>query len=154
MESLREQQAKNNITHYVEGLPIPVPVNDDDDNNNDNGRRRQISLSVGSFALAPAPAPGLLPATPRIGISSLLLLLLLKASRKSTGSRTPSPPRSRVPYAATLQTQMYHLEKLRTEQEKNNVTHNADRLPIPPPVEQRRSSVTQILGLNKEFLSR
>lgn len=45
MESLREQQAKNNITHYVDGLPIPVPVNDDDDNNNDNGRRRQSSLS-------------------------------------------------------------------------------------------------------------
>ncbi|KAF9217085.1 hypothetical protein CPC16_010334 [Podila verticillata] len=58
------------------------------------------------------------------------------------------------PYAATLQAQMDHMEKLRTEQEKTNVTHNADGLPIPPPVEQRRPSVTQILDLGKVPLSR
>ncbi|KAF9317929.1 hypothetical protein BG003_000158 [Podila horticola] len=56
-------------------------------------------------------------------------------------------------YTAALQAQMDHMEKLRKEQEKNNVTHNADEMPIPGPVHQRRSSVTQILGLDKEFPS-
>lgn len=46
------------------------------------------------------------------------------------------------PYAVVLHAQMDYMEKLWAEQEKNNVTHNADGLPTPGPV-HRRSSVMQ-----------
>ncbi|KAG0208538.1 hypothetical protein BGX28_000542 [Mortierella sp. GBA30] len=60
------------------------------------------------------------------------------------------------PYADVIVAQALFMDKLREEQAKNNITHNADGLPIPPPVanERRRSSVTKILGMDKPLLAR
>ncbi|KAF9278735.1 hypothetical protein BGZ68_008397 [Mortierella alpina] len=59
-------------------------------------------------------------------------------------------------YADVARAQALFMDKLREEQAKNNVTHNADGLPIPPPIdhERRRSSVTKILGMDKPLLAR
>ncbi|KAF9189616.1 hypothetical protein BGZ51_009435 [Haplosporangium sp. Z 767] len=60
-------------------------------------------------------------------------------------------------YADVVRAQALFMDKLREEQAKNNITHNVDGLPIPPPVasrDQRRSSVTKILGMEKPLLAR
>lgn len=152
IETLREQQAKNKITHNVDGLPIPVPVNNDDDNN-DNDQRRRSSLSYWisrtrsrSRSASRHSHNRDLEPTSSTSTSECQPEQFRFSRRKSTEILGP--------YAATLQAQMDHMKKLRTKQEKTIVTHNADGLPIPPPVEQHRSSVTQILGLDKESLSR
>ncbi|KAF9577225.1 hypothetical protein BGW38_007713, partial [Lunasporangiospora selenospora] len=58
------------------------------------------------------------------------------------------------PYAETLRSQLDYMEDLREEQAKSGITHNADGILIPPPVNNgRRSSVTAALGLDKQLLS-
>ncbi|KAF9967852.1 hypothetical protein BGZ70_007908 [Mortierella alpina] len=59
-------------------------------------------------------------------------------------------------YADVARAQALFMDKLREEQAKSHITHNADGLPIPPPIdrERRRSSVTKILGLDKPLLAR
>ncbi|KAF9959798.1 hypothetical protein BGZ72_008716 [Mortierella alpina] len=59
-------------------------------------------------------------------------------------------------YADVARAQALFMDKLREEQAKNHITHNADGLPIPPPIERerRRSSVTKILGMDKPLLAR
>ncbi|KAF9918984.1 hypothetical protein BX616_003504 [Lobosporangium transversale] len=60
-------------------------------------------------------------------------------------------------YADVVRAQALFVDKLREEQLKKGITHNADGLPIPPPIEQRerrRSSFTQALGLDKPLLAR
>ncbi|KAF9564463.1 hypothetical protein EC968_004486 [Mortierella alpina] len=60
------------------------------------------------------------------------------------------------PYKDVKMAQREYLAKLRAEQERMGITHNADGLPIPQPEERqrRRSSVSHILGLDKPLLSR
>ncbi|KAF9979491.1 hypothetical protein BGZ75_009624 [Mortierella antarctica] len=60
------------------------------------------------------------------------------------------------PYKDVKLAQKEYLAKLRAEQERMGITHNADGLPIPQPEERqrRRSSVSHILGLDKPLLSR
>ncbi|KAG0362404.1 hypothetical protein BC939DRAFT_504231 [Gamsiella multidivaricata] len=57
-------------------------------------------------------------------------------------------------YADVARAQALYMEKLREEQERKNVKQNIDGLPIPPPIQRRRSSVAQILGIDKPLLSR
>ncbi|KAF9571142.1 hypothetical protein EC968_001000 [Mortierella alpina] len=59
-------------------------------------------------------------------------------------------------YADVIRAQALFMDKLREEQAKNHITHNADGLPIPPPIERerRRSSLTKILGMDKPLLAR
>ncbi|KAF9189614.1 hypothetical protein BGZ51_009433 [Haplosporangium sp. Z 767] len=57
-------------------------------------------------------------------------------------------------YAEVARAQALFMEKLREEQEKKNIKRNADGLPIPPPMERRRSSVVEILGMDKPLLAR
>ncbi|KAI1317756.1 hypothetical protein EDD11_007930 [Mortierella claussenii] len=57
-------------------------------------------------------------------------------------------------YADIARAQALFMEKLREEQERKSVKKNVDGLPIPPPVQRRRSSVTQMLGMDKPLLSR
>ncbi|KAF9983073.1 hypothetical protein BGZ75_005456 [Mortierella antarctica] len=59
-------------------------------------------------------------------------------------------------YADVARAQALFMDKLREEQAKSHITHNADGLPIPPPIERerRRSSVTKILGMDKPLLAR
>ncbi|KAG0208539.1 hypothetical protein BGX28_000543 [Mortierella sp. GBA30] len=58
-------------------------------------------------------------------------------------------------YADVARAQALFMEKLREEQERKNIKFNADGLPIPPPRQHsRRSSVTQILGMDKPLLAR
>ncbi|KAG0380853.1 MAG: hypothetical protein J3R72DRAFT_435328 [Linnemannia gamsii] len=54
-----------------------------------------------------------------------------------------------------IRAQTVFMEKLRKEQAANGITHNADGIPIPPPVnhQRRRSSLSQILGLEKPLLA-
>ncbi|KAF9349556.1 hypothetical protein BGX34_001723 [Mortierella sp. NVP85] len=53
-------------------------------------------------------------------------------------------------YASTLRAQVEYMEKLRTEQAKAGITHNADGIPYPPPVnpprEGRRRSIIESLS--------
>ncbi|KAF9952715.1 hypothetical protein BGZ72_005981 [Mortierella alpina] len=60
------------------------------------------------------------------------------------------------PYKDVKLAQQEYLAKLRAEQERMGITHNADGIPIPQPEERqrRRSSVGHILGLDKPLLSR
>ncbi|KAF9918985.1 hypothetical protein BX616_003505 [Lobosporangium transversale] len=85
-------------------------------------------------------------------------------SVKSTSSRKSSKSGSRSgrnsldndssPYADVVRAQSEFMEKLRAEQEKNGVTHNADGIPIPPSRNgSRRSSITHILGFDKPLLA-
>ncbi|KAG0249766.1 hypothetical protein BG011_008972 [Mortierella polycephala] len=57
-------------------------------------------------------------------------------------------------YADVARAQAMFMEKLRDDQEMKNIKRNADGLPIPPPLERRRSSVVEILGMGKPLLSR
>ncbi|KAK3817387.1 MAG: hypothetical protein J3Q66DRAFT_339643 [Benniella sp.] len=86
------------------------------------------------------------------------------SSRMSSKSRSGSRVRSSIdevggPYADVLRAQTEFMEKLRDEQEKNGVTRNVDGLPIPPRSSpssrngSRRSSVAQVLGLDKPLLA-
>lgn len=75
----------------------------------------------------------------------------LDERRSSTSSETSDQ------YAEVIKAQTLFMEKLRAEQEMNGVTTNCDGLPIPPASVshgRRRSSVTQILGLDKHPLAR
>ncbi|KAF9108237.1 hypothetical protein BGX29_002380 [Mortierella sp. GBA35] len=60
------------------------------------------------------------------------------------------------PYKDVRIAQQEHLVKLRSQQERDGITHNVDGLPIPSPPERqrRRSSASHILGLDKPLLSR
>ncbi|CAO3571033.1 unnamed protein product [Mortierella alpina] len=60
------------------------------------------------------------------------------------------------PYKDVKLAQQEYVAKLRADQERMGITHNADGLPIPQPEDRqrRRSSVTHILGLDKPLLSR
>ncbi|KAF9953230.1 hypothetical protein BGZ70_000317 [Mortierella alpina] len=60
------------------------------------------------------------------------------------------------PYKDVKLAQQEYLAKLRADQERMGITHNADGLPIPQPQDRqrRRSSVSHILGLDKPLLSR
>ncbi|KAF9349559.1 hypothetical protein BGX34_001726 [Mortierella sp. NVP85] len=86
------------------------------------------------------------------------------SSRMSSKSRSGSRVRSSIdevggPYADVLRAQTEFMEKLREEQERNGVTRNVDGLPIPPRSSpssrngSRRSSVAQVLGLDKPLLA-
>ena len=86
------------------------------------------------------------------------------SSRMSSKSRSGSRVRSSMdevggPYADVLRAQTEFMEKLRDEQERNGVTRNVDGLPIPPRSSpssrngSRRSSVAQVLGLDKPLLA-
>ncbi|KAF9351691.1 hypothetical protein BGX26_010353 [Mortierella sp. AD094] len=83
------------------------------------------------------------------------------SSRKSSKSRPLSWVRrasveeqdENAPYADVVRAQNEFMEKLRAEQEKNGVTHNADGIPYPRRNSSRRSSVVQILGLDKPMLA-
>ncbi|KAF9898355.1 hypothetical protein BX616_004140 [Lobosporangium transversale] len=57
-------------------------------------------------------------------------------------------------YADVAKAQALYMERLREEQLRKNIKKNIDGLPIPPPVERRRSSVTHLLGMDKPLLSR
>ncbi|CAO3570937.1 unnamed protein product [Mortierella alpina] len=57
-------------------------------------------------------------------------------------------------YADVARAQALFMEKLREEQERKNIRQNADGIPIPQPMHRRRSSVTQILGMDKPLLAR
>ncbi|KAG0053701.1 hypothetical protein BGZ83_000585 [Gryganskiella cystojenkinii] len=73
------------------------------------------------------------------------------------GSRRSSTSSDGDPYSDVVKAQALFMEKLRTEQEKSGITTNCDGLPIPPASMthgRRRSSVTQILGLDKHLLAR
>ncbi|GJJ70561.1 hypothetical protein EMPS_02910 [Entomortierella parvispora] len=75
----------------------------------------------------------------------------LDERRSSTSSETNDQ------YAEVIKAQALFMEKLRAEQEMNGITTNCDGLPIPPASMdhgRRRSSVTQILGLDKHLLAR
>ncbi|KAG0293725.1 hypothetical protein BGZ98_002056, partial [Dissophora globulifera] len=59
------------------------------------------------------------------------------SSRKSSKSRSGSRSRSSLelensPLAEVVRAQNEFMEKLRDEQERNNITHNVDGIPIPP----------------------
>ncbi|KAF9312569.1 hypothetical protein BG003_006155 [Podila horticola] len=69
-------------------------------------------------------------------------------------SRTEDDEEPSGPYANVKLAQQEYINKLRAEQEKNNITTNADGIPIPQPQERRRSSVAHVLGLDKPLLSR
>ncbi|KAF9927466.1 hypothetical protein FBU30_003222 [Linnemannia zychae] len=60
------------------------------------------------------------------------------------------------PYKDVKIAQQELIARIRAEQEKQGITHNADGIPIPPPPERqrRRSSVSHILGFDKPLLSR
>ncbi|KAF9189615.1 hypothetical protein BGZ51_009434 [Haplosporangium sp. Z 767] len=83
------------------------------------------------------------------------------SSKSRSGSRSGSRKSSMEiegPYADVLRAQTEFMEKLRAEQEKNGITHNADGIPIPSsnPSSRngsRRSSITHILGLDKPLLA-
>jgi hypothetical protein len=83
------------------------------------------------------------------------------SSRMSSKSRSGSRARSSIdeagPYADVARAQNEFMEKLREEQAKNGVTHNVDGLPIRSAPSSRngsrRSSVAQILGLDKPLLA-
>ncbi|KAF8924629.1 hypothetical protein EDD21DRAFT_371299 [Dissophora ornata] len=83
------------------------------------------------------------------------------SSRKSSKSRSGSRSRSEDngPYADVVRAQNEFMEKLRDEQEKNHITHNADGIPIPPRSRpssrsgSRRSSISHALGLDKPLLA-
>ncbi|KAF9927762.1 hypothetical protein FBU30_002879 [Linnemannia zychae] len=51
--------------------------------------------------------------------------------------------------------QTLYMERLRKEQAEKGITHNAEGIPIPPPVnhQRRRSSLSQALGLEKPLLA-
>ncbi|KAF9351690.1 hypothetical protein BGX26_010352 [Mortierella sp. AD094] len=84
-----------------------------------------------------------------------------KYSRRSSaeiegrGRSRSSGNSSRGDYADVVRAQALFMEKLRGEQARNNITHNIDGLPIPPPQERerRRSSVVRALGLDKPLLA-
>ncbi|KAF9418941.1 hypothetical protein BGZ76_004318 [Entomortierella beljakovae] len=90
------------------------------------------------------------------------------ASAKSNSSRRSSKSRplswirrtsieeqeEDAPYADVVRAQNEFMEKLRAEQQKNHITHNADGIPIPPSKPtSRRSSIVQALGLDKPLLA-
>ncbi|KAG0344383.1 hypothetical protein BG004_004521 [Podila humilis] len=140
MENLREHQAREYITKNVDGLPIPALIYPDDNGNDtqpantSGGRRRRSSLNGAYMELEEKENEQ-------------------EGQEEYRFSRRNSAEIS-GPYAATLQAQLKYMEKLRAEQEKNEVTCNVDGLPIPPSVNrQRRSSVPQIFGLDKKLLS-
>ncbi|KAF9086406.1 hypothetical protein BGX29_008696 [Mortierella sp. GBA35] len=58
-------------------------------------------------------------------------------------------------YGDVIRAQTIFMEKLRKEQAANGITHNVDGIPIPPPVnhQRRRSSLSQVLGLEKPLLA-
>ncbi|KAF9288978.1 hypothetical protein BKA57DRAFT_446093 [Linnemannia elongata] len=58
-------------------------------------------------------------------------------------------------YGEVIRAQTVFMEKLRKEQAEKHITHNVDGIPIPPPVnhQRRRSSLSQILGLEKPLLA-
>ncbi|KAG0001760.1 hypothetical protein BGZ80_011441 [Entomortierella chlamydospora] len=59
-------------------------------------------------------------------------------------------------YADVIRAQALFMEKLREERARDNITHNIDGLPIPPPQERerRRSSIVHALGFDKPLLAR
>lgn len=57
-------------------------------------------------------------------------------------------------YADVARAQAMYMEKLRDEQEKKNIKRNKDGIPIPPPADNRRSSLMQVLGMEKALLAR
>ncbi|KAG0236280.1 hypothetical protein B0O80DRAFT_484941 [Mortierella sp. GBAus27b] len=57
-------------------------------------------------------------------------------------------------YADVARAQAIYMEKLREEQEKKNIKHNIDGIPIRPPSENRRSGLMQALGMEKALLAR
>ncbi|KAG0362403.1 hypothetical protein BC939DRAFT_478164 [Gamsiella multidivaricata] len=80
-----------------------------------------------------------------------------KSSKSRSGSRRSSIDEN-APYADVIRAQEEFMEKLRDEQEKNHITHNADGIPIPPRKpssrsSSRRSSVSHALGLDKPMLA-
>ncbi|KAF9400018.1 hypothetical protein BGX21_005152 [Mortierella sp. AD011] len=86
-------------------------------------------------------------------------------SAKSTSSRKSSKSFSWIrrasldeqeedgPYADVVRAQNEYMEKVRAENEKNGVTHNADGIPYPRKNGSRRSSVVHALGLDKPMLA-
>ncbi|KAG0001759.1 hypothetical protein BGZ80_011442 [Entomortierella chlamydospora] len=86
-------------------------------------------------------------------------------SAKSTSSRKSSRSFSWIrrasleeqdedaPYADVVRAQNEFVEKVRAENEKNGVTHNADGIPYPRKNGSRRSSVVHALGLDKPMLA-
>ncbi|KAI1317758.1 hypothetical protein EDD11_007932 [Mortierella claussenii] len=153
MERLREEQARNGITHNVDGIRIPPPVNPPE------GRRRSI---IAAFSRGSSRSRSREPSLDRIGSrnssrsratgDSSTLTVEGDNDREYKYSRRKSSEIS-GPYAATLQSQLEYMENLREEQARNGITHNADGIKIPDPVNPnagRRSSViTGTSALNK-----
>ena len=90
------------------------------------------------------------------------------SSGKSKSSRSRSQSRSRPaegngPYDDVIRAQDTFMEKLREEEERTHATHNVDGIPLrhssrsrnssPSPKGSRRSSFSQVLGLEKPLLS-
>ncbi|KAF8935237.1 hypothetical protein BGZ58_005155 [Dissophora ornata] len=159
MEKLRTEQAKNNITHNVDGIPIPPPVNPPRE-----GRRRSI-ISAISRATSRSRSRG--PSRERAMSSSRsssrnragnnddsnLKVAEEQENKEYRFSRRKSSEIS-GPYASTLRSQLDYMEHLREKQESNHITHNVDGILIPPPVNpgEKQPSSTQILGLNKNLI--
>ncbi|KAG0343994.1 hypothetical protein BG004_004838 [Podila humilis] len=57
-------------------------------------------------------------------------------------------------YDAIIKAQHDFMENLRAEQLRKNIHTNIDGLPITPPMHRRRSSITQMLGMDKALLAR
>ncbi|KAF9398549.1 hypothetical protein BGZ94_005970 [Podila epigama] len=77
-------------------------------------------------------------------------------SRPSIDSVSEDRPSTepRFDYDAIILAQHEFMERLRAEQLRNNVHTNIDGIPIPSPTHRRRSSITQILGMDKPLLAR
>lgn len=131
MEKLRAEQAKAGITHNADGIPIPPPVNPPRE-----GRRRSIieSLSRGSSRSRSHSRDR---SEGRSGTSAV-------EDKEYKYSRRKSAEIS-GPYADALRSQLDFMENLREDQAKKGITHNADGILIPGPVNptsprSRRSS--------------
>ncbi|KAF9217193.1 hypothetical protein BGZ59_005921 [Podila verticillata] len=61
---------------------------------------------------------------------------------------------SQFDYAAIIKAQHEFMERLRAEQLQKNIRTNVDGIPIPAMINRRRSSLTQILGMDKPLLAR
>ncbi|KAF9899138.1 hypothetical protein BX616_003258 [Lobosporangium transversale] len=167
MEKLREEQARSGVTHNVDGIPIPPPVNPPRE-----GRRRSI---IAVLSRDSSRTRSREPSMDRAGSRSV--------SRSASRTRIPeedegehgdksklNPPQDREykwsrrksseitgPYATALQSQLEYMEQLGDKQQKEGITHNADGIKIPGPVnpnvvDTESQPVTRVGGPNKMLI--
>ncbi|KAF9106037.1 hypothetical protein BGX27_009346 [Mortierella sp. AM989] len=154
------QESKlQDVTPLSEVKKVSDALTDDEadtETKNKKTKRNSLVAFVDSFR---SPKDGTIPIDRTTTQNSV-------ASAKSTSSRRSFKTRplswvrrssveeqeDNAPYADVVRAQNEFMEKLRAEQEKSGITHNADGIPIPRR-SSRRSSVIQILGLDKPLLA-